>query len=74
MAERCKLCHQRLIIINFAIIDGADRSVLIVQRLIAGREIDDREAAMAEPYPWREMKAATVRTTMMERPMCRLEI
>ena len=49
MAERSEFGHQRLEIIDLAVEDDANRTILVVERLIAAREIDDGEPAVAEP-------------------------
>src|SRR3984893_928531 len=66
VAERRELCHQWLKIIDFAIVDDANRPVFIVERLITRREVDDREPAVTEPNSRRIMKAVTVRSAMVE--------
>jgi hypothetical protein len=66
VAERRKLCHQWLKIIDFTVVDDANRPVFIVERLITRREVDDRESAVSEPNPWRKMKAVAVRSAMVE--------
>ena len=66
MAQRHEFSHQRLEIIDLAVIDDADRPILVVKRLIPAREVDDRQAAVAEPDARRKMKAVAVRPAMTE--------
>jgi hypothetical protein len=66
VAECRELCHQRLKIIDLAVVDDANHPVFIVERLITRREVDDRQSAMSEPNPRRKMKAVAVRSAMVE--------
>src|SRR5208282_4832650 len=43
VAQSREFSHQRLEIVDLAIINDADRPILVEQRLITGREIDDRQ-------------------------------
>ena len=58
---------QRLIVVDLAVEDDADRAVLVVQRLLARREIDDRESAVPESDARREVHSAFVRAAVMLR-------
>jgi hypothetical protein len=51
VAERLQFGDQFLIVVDFAVEDDANALVFVVQRLLAGGQVDDREAAMAEPTP-----------------------
>src|SRR5439155_9136417 len=66
MAEDHEFGHQRLEIVDLAIVDNADRPIRVEERLIAGHEIDNRQAEVAEPQPRREMETVTVRSAMTE--------
>ena len=38
--------------------------MLVEERLIAGHEVDDRQATAAEPQPWREMETVAIWSAM----------
>ena len=48
MAERLQFRNQFLVVVDLAIENDAHRTIFVVQRLLAGGEIDDRKAAMSE--------------------------
>ena len=62
--ERLQLGDQRLIVVDLAIEDDDDIAILVVDRLLAGREIDDRETSVAERHPRLEMLAIAIRAAM----------
>jgi len=64
MAQGRELGHQRLKIVDLAVVDDADRSVLVEQRLIAGREVDYRQPTVAEPDPRLDVVAIAVWSAM----------
>ena len=66
VAERLKLCHQGLDIVDLAVVDDAHRAVLVELRLVAGQEVDDREPAMPQPEPRREVETLAVRSPVGE--------
>ena len=66
VAQPCQLGHQRLEVIDLAVIDDTDRLILVEQRLVTGGQIDDRQAAVAEPQPRCQMEAVAVRSAMPE--------
>jgi hypothetical protein len=66
VTQRCQFHHQRLEIVDLAVEDDADRAVLVEQRLVAGREIDDRKPPVAEAQPRRIMKAGAVGAAVSE--------
>src|SRR5271169_737025 len=66
MTEGRELGHQRLEIVDLAVVDDANRMVLIIDRLIAPSQIDDGEPAVPEPDPRRIVETIAVRATMAE--------
>src|SRR5260370_36660262 len=66
MGRRHEFGHHGLEIVDLAVVDDADRPILVEKRLIAGHEVDDRQAAVAEPYPRRKMETVAVRSAMTE--------
>ena len=56
---------QLLEVVDLAVEDDDDGAVLVVQRLLAGREVDDRQAAVAEADARREVQAALVRAAVV---------
>ncbi len=48
--ERFELRNELLVVVDLAVEYDDDRAVLVVERLLAGGDIDDREAAMREPH------------------------
>ena len=66
MAVRDQLGANRGKVVDLAVEDGPDRAVFVGQRLIAGREIDDAQPSVAEAYPWRDVEASLVGSTMRD--------
>ena len=66
MTECRELGHQRLEIVDLAVVDDADRTVLVVDRLVASSQIDDGEPAVTEPDPRRIVETVAIRATMAE--------
>ena len=64
MAERLQFGDERLVVVDFAVEDDADSFVFVIKRLLAGGEVDDREATVAKPDAGFKMQAAFVRATM----------
>ncbi len=64
MAERFQLGHQFLEVVDLAVEHHDHRAVLVKQRLLAGRQIDDRQAAMAEPDTGFPVQPTLVGTAM----------
>jgi hypothetical protein len=54
-------------VVDLAVEDGADGAGLVVERLIAGGQIDDAEAPMAEPDARGEVIAGGVGAAMRDR-------
>ncbi len=48
VAKRLQLGDQLLVIVDFAVEHHANALILVVQRLLAGRQVDDRQPAMAQ--------------------------
>src|SRR5437660_12449761 len=70
-AERVTECRQlqdqSLIVINLSIEDDDDTAVLIPQRLLSGRKIDNRQPSMSEADASLDVQAAFVRPAMVLR-------
>src|SRR5258706_12357486 len=64
---------QLAIVVDLAVVGDDDAAVLVEQRLLAAREIDDRQPAMAEPDSGRAVETGTVGTAMVERVVHPLE-
>src|SRR5882672_4220331 len=67
MAQRGQLRNQLIEVVDLAVVDNDHRAVLVVERLLSGCEVDDRQAAMAESNPGSEMESAFVGTTVVLR-------
>src|SRR5258708_35911247 len=67
VAERLQFGAHAFEIVDFAIEDDADRSVCAEHRLIAGHQVDDRQAAVAKPHAGRKEEPLPVRTAMRDR-------
>jgi hypothetical protein len=63
-----QLLSQLGMIVDLAIEHGADLAVLVPHRLVAGRQIDDREAPMAKEHTPQivDMKAVAVGPAMRQ--------
>jgi hypothetical protein len=64
VAECLQFRDEFLVVVDFAVEDDADALVFVVQRLLAGGQVDDGEAPMAEPDAGFDMQAAFVGTAM----------
>ena len=64
VAQRLQFRDEFLIVVDFAVEDDADALVFVVQRLLAGGQVDDRQAAVAEPDAGFDMQAAFVGAAM----------
>src|SRR5262249_10273207 len=64
MAEGLELRNQFLIVVDLAVEDDDDGAVLVEERLLAGRDVDDREASMAERDARLEVLAVRVGSAM----------
>ena len=60
-------------VVDLAVEDDDDAAVLVVERLLAAREVDDRQPAMTEADAGLEMKAVAVRTAMLVREVHALD-
>jgi hypothetical protein len=67
MAERHQLRNQLLVVVDLAVVDHDHRAVLVEQRLLAGRHVDDREAPVAQAQAWLDVDAAFVGSAMVLR-------
>jgi len=65
--ERDELRDQRLEVVDLAVEDHDDRAVLVVERLLAGGEVDDREAPVAEADARLDVQPAAVGTAVVLR-------
>jgi hypothetical protein len=66
MAKRGKLGHQWLKIVDFTIINDANRPILVEERLVPGRKINDRQTSVAETDTRLDVVAVAVRSTMTD--------
>jgi hypothetical protein len=62
--ERDQLLHQLVKIVDLTVVGDDDGFVFVVKRLMAAREIDDRQPPMAESDAGLDVIALTVGTTM----------
>src|SRR4029079_6661839 len=60
MTERDQLRHQLAIVIHLAVVDDDDRAILVPERLLPRREVDDRQPALTEAHARLEMHVAFV--------------
>jgi len=64
VAEARQLGNQFPIVVDLAVVHDDHAAVLVVERLLSRREVDDRESAMAQAEPGLEMQAMFVRPAM----------
>ena len=64
MAERGELGDQLLVVVDLAVVDDDDTSILVPQRLLARREIDDGQPLVAEADSRFDVQAFFVRAAM----------
>src|SRR3546814_2078048 len=57
---------QFLEVVDLAVVDDRDAAILVVHRLLAAGEVDDRKAAVTQPDAAVDEKAATVRPAVRE--------
>ncbi len=67
MAVAFELAAQLAIVVDLAVADQQDRAIRVVQRLLAAREVDDRQAAMPERRTLVVIDPFAVRPAMRER-------
>src|SRR5204863_5750580 len=67
MTEARKLGDQLAVVVDLAIEYDADAAILVVQRLLARLQVDDRQAAMAEADAGVDVNADFVGTAMVLR-------
>src|SRR5258708_1261571 len=67
VAERLQFGAHAFEVVDFAIEDDADRSVCAEHRLIAGHQIDDRQAPVTKSYAGRKEESFPVRSAMRDR-------
>ena len=65
MAQRLQLGNQIDEVINFAVEHHHHTAVLVEQRLVAGRKIDDGQPLVRQPYTGFRMQAGFIRAAMM---------
>jgi hypothetical protein len=51
VAQRLQLGHELEIVVDLAVVDDDDRVVLVVERLLAGRQVDDRQPPVTQSHP-----------------------
>ena len=62
-----KLAHQLLVVVDLAVLDDDDRSVLVRQGLVAAREVDDRQPSRREADAAVEERSIRIRPAVDER-------
>ena len=62
-----ELGGQVAVVVDFAVEDDGDRSILVEHRLVPGRDVDDGQAAMAQRDVGFDQKALIVRPAMRDR-------
>ena len=67
MAQSLQLGNELLKVVDLAIENDDHRAVFVEQRLLPGRDIDDRKPPMAQSQARLEMHIALVRPTMRQR-------
>ena len=67
----CSSGIEFLEVVDLAVEDDDDGAVLVEQRLLAGRDVDDRQAAVAEADARLEVQAALVRAAVQLRSFIR---
>ena len=67
VAECDQLRYQLLIVVDLAVEYDDDAGIFVVERLLAGRDVDDREPPMTQTQAWLDVKAAFVRATVVLR-------
>src|SRR4051812_10757925 len=67
MTPRGQFCAKLGVVINFAIEDDPDRAVLVMDWLLAGRQIDDREPPHAECDARHDATSFVIRTAVADR-------
>ena len=60
VTERLQLGYELLVVVDLAVVDDDDRAVLVVEGLLTGREIDDREPAVTERDTRLEVQAVAI--------------
>ncbi len=61
MAERLQFGNQFLVVVDLAVEDDADRLVFVVKRLLAGRQIDDRQPPVPQAHAGLDVQPAFIR-------------
>ena len=64
VAERLQLRDQFLVVVDLAVEDDAHAVVFVVERLLAGGQVDDRQAPVPQADARLDMQAALVRAAM----------
>jgi len=60
VAQRLQLGDEALVVVDFAVEDDHDRAVFVEQRLLAGGNVDDRQAPVAQANAGLDVQAAFV--------------
>ena len=67
VAELFELLAQFAIVVDLAVENNPGRAVLIMNRLLSVREVDDREPSHGQAHAIAEIETVVVRTTMPNR-------
>ena len=62
-----KALAQLAVVVDLAVEDDRDRPVLVEDRLVAGREVDDAQALDPEAHPRVDVQSTRVRAAVLER-------
>ena len=66
MAAAQQVAPQLAEVVDLAVEDDDDRAVLVVDRLVAGLEVDDAQPLDAEPHLALHVQAARIRPAVLE--------
>ncbi len=67
VTERNQFRNQLLVVVDLAVEHHTDALVLVVERLLPGGQVDDRQPPVTESEPGLDVQAALIRATMVLR-------
>ena len=67
MSRSLELVHQLAVVVDLAVLDDDDRAVLVRDRLVAARQVDDRKSPRRDPDRPVEVRALGVGAAVIER-------
>ena len=65
MAKRGEFRDQRLVVVDLAVVDDHHAAVLVIERLLAGRHVDDGQAPVPEAQARLDMEPAFIGAAVM---------